>query len=361
MKKIIWTGIQCLIRPIKVRVNPITILLELTSKCNLKCKMCPRTENISDNIDIDFALGEMILQEIQPHKVIFSGRGEPFLNKDILKFIEYAKSKGAYLKILTNGTLITPELAREVVKLGTDCIEFSVDAARPETYKRIRGADFHQVLSGIEAFSKIQRRNVTTLQANFAIQSDNSHEMLDFARLMTDLGVKRVNYQMLYFSQETRNKKEELIGDLRFPSIMDNLKKLGKDTHLPKITWNVNIKEEGNNRQRNCIQPWYTTNICSNGDVVPCCLLMLFEQPIQRAVMGNLHQASNFMSIYNGSKYQHFRKQVKSGTCPLFTCKTCSFFGQREIIKAVPKFLFRTLRSRIFKKKEDLNHEFQSI
>lgn len=86
--------------------------IEITNKCNLKCRhcynesnsYCDNTMKLSDFYRVIDNLLKMGVPKIQ-----ITG-GEPFLNKDHLKkMLEYVVGKFSYIEIFTNGTLITEE------------------------------------------------------------------------------------------------------------------------------------------------------------------------------------------------------------------------------------------------------------
>ena len=102
------------------------VIWNLIRRCNLRCKHC-----YSTSLDIDFKdelTTEQIKSTIDDLKVahvpvlILSG-GEPLLRPDIYEITEYAKQKGFYLALSTNGTLINEE--------NIEAIKAAVDAGQP--------------------------------------------------------------------------------------------------------------------------------------------------------------------------------------------------------------------------------------
>ena len=57
--------------------------------------------------------------------------GEPFLDKQLVEKVRYAKQRGiAEVGMISNGSLITEEIARGMIDAGLDAINISVDAVR---------------------------------------------------------------------------------------------------------------------------------------------------------------------------------------------------------------------------------------
>ncbi len=65
--------------------------------------------------------------------------GEPFLDKQLVEKVRYAKSKGiAEVGMISNGSLITEDVARGMIDAGLDAINISVDAAGKEVFESTR-------------------------------------------------------------------------------------------------------------------------------------------------------------------------------------------------------------------------------
>ena len=93
--------------------NPYALYLEVTSLCNLRCKHCFFGYNENNYVaNDDMSTKEMLSlidDLVENHEICavnIMGK-EPFMNRDILKIIKHIKSYNLYLRIQTNGTLIT--------------------------------------------------------------------------------------------------------------------------------------------------------------------------------------------------------------------------------------------------------------
>jgi radical SAM protein with 4Fe4S-binding SPASM domain len=70
--------------------------------------------------------------------LLFSG-GEPLVRDDFWTLARHAKKRGLVTALSTNGTLITPEVARDLTNAGVEYAGVSLDGASPETHDRLRG------------------------------------------------------------------------------------------------------------------------------------------------------------------------------------------------------------------------------
>lgn len=89
-----------------VEVNP-------TELCNRTCAFCPRVDpeiypnqNLHMSLDTITALVEDLYKNNYKGRIVFSGMGEPTLNKNILEHIKVAKGKIRDIQIYTNGDKI---------------------------------------------------------------------------------------------------------------------------------------------------------------------------------------------------------------------------------------------------------------
>ena len=64
------------------------------------------------------------------------GNGEMFLHKNVMEFITIVKKSGCHCLANTNGTLISREMADELIKLQFDELRITTMAGTPEDYKR---------------------------------------------------------------------------------------------------------------------------------------------------------------------------------------------------------------------------------
>ena len=100
---------------------PIFAGIRVTSYCNMKCPHCFAQEQKMTMLLDNFKKAVDILVENELYKITITG-GEPFLNVDLLKMIEYVKSKELVVSLHTNGSLISDESVK-VLKEVLDEIE----------------------------------------------------------------------------------------------------------------------------------------------------------------------------------------------------------------------------------------------
>lgn len=121
------------------------VYIEVTNKCNLSCSTCMR--NVWDvqygrmeEDTFEKILGSLAGMDEKP-ELFFGGYGEPLSHPKILDMIGRAKEVGHHASLMTNGILLTAEIARKLIDLRLDMIWVSLDGASPECYTDVRLGD----------------------------------------------------------------------------------------------------------------------------------------------------------------------------------------------------------------------------
>ena len=133
------------------------VYVEPTNLCNLECRTCIRNvwdEPLGRMTRETFARIVEGLRAFSPTPtVFFGGFGEPLAHPDIVEMVAQAKALGAPVELITNGTLLTEDLSRQLIEAGLDVLWVSLDGATPESYADVRlGAALPQVLENLAGF-----------------------------------------------------------------------------------------------------------------------------------------------------------------------------------------------------------------
>jgi radical SAM protein with 4Fe4S-binding SPASM domain len=136
-----------------LRPSPVPSLryleVQLTNRCNLKCKHCYLGEPIRTDLPLSAVLSALEeFEQIQGLRVLFSG-GEPLLYPHLRALNEALPPHRIRKVLLTNGTLVTTKNYHDWCHF--DEIQFSLDGLEAG-HERIRGSGtFEQTMSGIKA------------------------------------------------------------------------------------------------------------------------------------------------------------------------------------------------------------------
>ncbi|OQW92806.1 MAG: radical SAM protein [Thiotrichaceae bacterium IS1] len=127
--------------------TPFLIYVDPSSACNFRCQFCPTghkdiiKESEYRRSVMNFDLFKKMILELgefdQPIKVLRMNKiGEPLLNKNLPKMIEFAKSSGfvKYIDLATNGALFSHDLLVKLLGAGLDRINISLEGINREQY-----------------------------------------------------------------------------------------------------------------------------------------------------------------------------------------------------------------------------------
>ncbi|NCQ90216.1 MAG: radical SAM protein [Microcystis aeruginosa LG13-03] len=150
-------------------IRPSYIRVIIGNTCNLKCVMCPyHSSSLKMTHTTDFFQGkkemswEMMKRLAQESgqaelPILIGSVEEPLLHPKLVDFIELCRQQGVpRVHLTTNGQLLDEKCSRALLKAGLTSIDISIDAATPETYKKIRGADLNRLECNIIDFVKIR-------------------------------------------------------------------------------------------------------------------------------------------------------------------------------------------------------------
>jgi MoaA/NifB/PqqE/SkfB family radical SAM enzyme len=202
---------------IELATGPEWVKLAHDASCNLSCPSC-RTQMIVANAErqalLDRMLHEFILPFCKDAKALdLSGDGDPFASRHYRAIMRETARTNPSLRIHlnTNGVLCDERAWVDCSLCGrVDDVHVSVDAARPETYSRVRrGGDFERLLRNLEFLSKLRTSGQLRLLALiFIVQRTNFREMPEFVDLAVRLSVDRVSFSAIQHWDRAMNRDE---------------------------------------------------------------------------------------------------------------------------------------------------------
>jgi radical SAM protein with 4Fe4S-binding SPASM domain len=310
-----------LTKPLVLKNKPVIAQIEPTSLCNLKCEMCIRDKIGVPIGSMNFEDFKKILDKLDSlFKVHLSGQGEPFINPDIFKMIDYANKRGITVFFTTNATKLSKEVIDKICRVEIGEIGISIDSTKKEKYEKIRkGANFEEVKNNIKNLVEELRKNgkKTILSTATVIMKNNLNEVSDFVILAKDLGIKKIGFQTMqekedYIKKYGSEAKKQAIRDFNA-----ELKEKIKEAKILADKYKISLIFD-QEKSTGCIWPWRSIYITWNGYVTPCCKILDYRKPY----FGNILK-EDFWKIWNGESYQGYRKLLRERKAPSL-CKGCS-------------------------------------
>ncbi|RCJ22424.1 radical SAM protein [Nostoc sp. ATCC 43529] len=152
-----------------IAVKPLYVRAIIGNTCNLKCLMCPyhspllkpnhTTDFFTGNKAMSWKMMEQLARECGEKEIplIIGNVEEPLLHPNLIDFIKLCRQQGVpRVHITTNGQLLDESRAKALLQAGITSIDISIDAAEPDTYWKVRGADLKLVESNVINFLRLR-------------------------------------------------------------------------------------------------------------------------------------------------------------------------------------------------------------
>ena len=125
--------------------NTCCTLLEVTARCNLRCRFCFADGNQSKDPPLEQVKGwiDDIVRKTGGTLLQLSG-GEPTLRDDLPQLVAHAKEAGCpYVQVNTNGMRLAqePEYLQALAEAGLDIVFLQFDGLTEEVYRTLRGRE----------------------------------------------------------------------------------------------------------------------------------------------------------------------------------------------------------------------------
>lgn len=284
---------------------PLFLHLDMNQKCNYKCPHCiigtpSEVFEYYDGENVDFNSFKKIIDEGSEYNCPSmepQGNNEPFLIKDLHKYINYAHKKG-FIDIMlnNNGSALTKRRSEEILDSGLTRLRFSLDAFTQKTYEKVRvgSIPLHRVIKNIETFLELRAKNnykLPLVGVNFCKMKQNEHEIDDF-----------INYW---------KSKVDMISIQTYVPPTPNIEKY-------KIYYSTDQLESEPISEFKCVQPFQRV-VIKNQSIAPCCVS--FNKDL---IIGKIGGKKAIHTAWHSEKMNKIRDLHKKGEFYLDkTCKDC--------------------------------------
>src|SRR4030042_6733918 len=325
-----WIKLEWLrkyLKKIKIKVRPfIAFQIEPTSRCQLKCIMCPRTVFSEEWVNGDMPLS--VYKKISRYfhlvdDIHIQGWGEPLLYPDLFDMIQIAKTENCKASLTTNGVLLTHNISEGLIKKGLDTIAGSIAGAMRETHESIRcGSHFEQIIDNIRTLSNLKlkmRSKTPKLVLSFLMTKTNIKELPEAVSLAKDLGINEFVATNLDYTPTQAQDDLKVFScnkqDVDFKNYIETARKRADKLNIPFRVYPL-VLEEVVMCEMNPLQIVF---ISFDGFVSPCVYLNMTKRgliprifcgqqhELQRLCFGNITE-KDFVEIWESDAYKNFRK-----------------------------------------------------
>ena len=296
--------------------QPRCAQLEITSKCNASCIICPREGMSRPIVDMDESLFKKCVDSVSGGYLVDLGlhlAGEPlmFPIDKLVELINYAKVKlnNTLISFFTNASLLTEEKSRKLIyNSELDVLNFSVDGGTKETYEKVRvGLNFDVVVNNIMVFVRINKENDGRIKThtNIVPLMENRSSFESYYSLFHDIGVDSVGGS----------------GVNNIGGFIDANSMRTPEQGIPKPN------------QAPCHRIFQHLNVLADGRVCICCLDFRGEH-----IIGDMNKEENLLDVWFSDylfdvRVKHLKKQ--RNTVPY--CTNCDYLDTLGMPEWWPK------------------------
>jgi len=289
---------------------PISISIEPTTSCNLRCPECPSGLR-SFTRPTGMLGGELFNRIIDELKdslsyLTFYFQGEPYLHPQFLEMVHYASARKIYTATSTNAHYLNEEMARRTIESGLDRLIISIDGTTQDSYQAYRiGGKLDKVIEGTKNIVHWKRKlksHTPFVVFQFLVVRQNEHQIEEVKKLGRELGVDQVIF-----------KTAQIYDYENGSDLMPTMTKYSR--YRKDATGKFSIK---NKLLNHCWKMWHSCVITWDGKVVPCC----FDKDAHHR-MGDLNNQS-FKTIWKSEKYSSFRSSLLKSRSEIEMCRNCT-------------------------------------
>jgi len=156
------------------KYSPRFAALNITDNCCFKCIMCDQWKTHTENELTTEKWKDVFrqLKKIGVNTVSFAG-GEPFMRKDLITLIAYARSLGMEAAVTTNGFLLNDNNIKEAISAGVKHFSISVDGVGSD-FDDIRGVDgaYEKVMESCRKLASYKDKGLISVHLYFVLMKD---------------------------------------------------------------------------------------------------------------------------------------------------------------------------------------------
>ncbi len=316
----------CQIQLIK---HPLSYLFwECTLRCNLNCRHCgsscgpervSKEELSTEEIKNAF---RTVAEDFNPKKITIAVTGgEPLLRKDIFEVMRYASELGFSWGMVTNGTLITPEIVNQMRKAKISTVSVSLDGLEnSHNWLRKNKSAFKRTVDGIKLL--VSSKSFNAIEIISCINQVNFEELKLIYQMCKNLGVDKLRISTISPIGRAKGNSKLFLNGNQLLYLLKYIKNKRKKKNKPEVSFCdegfLGLEYEGEVRDQLffCWAGIRVGSILYNGDIAACPNLSR-----EHTRQGNVRQ-DRFSEIWK-KKYELFRNRNwrKCGYC-----KNCTWW-----------------------------------
>ena len=305
------------ILPLKM---PLGLCIEPTNICNFKCIQCPVSlphfrQTVGELGHMDMALYRKVLRDIAAmgklKNLNLYGDGEPLANPNIVEMIKTARDMDVadLITVTTNGSLLTEDLARDLLSSGLTYLRVSIYALDDDELLRITSTN-------------TKTSHIYDNLATFRAMRDKTGQQTPFlyVKMLDTYSDANDRFKQLYQPIADQTNIETPMNWNGYEGL-DLISKVDSEGKTDQTKIQGFYEESGKSGvKRCCTTAFHSLNIKRNGDVTICIV-----DWNKGTMVGNIEEES-LSQIWYGQRLTDFRRmQIEDRRHENVSCKHCNY------------------------------------
>ncbi|GAB4412609.1 MAG: radical SAM protein [Thermodesulfovibrionales bacterium] len=299
--------------------------IEPTSRCQLRCVMCPRTAFLDEWESGDMPLS--VYKKMSTHfhlaeDIHLQGWGEPLLHPHLFEMVRIAKADECRVSLTTNGVLLSHSISERLIRENVDIVAVSIAGATKDTHEGIRcNSNFEGLIDNVKTLSSLKaemRTERPKLVFSFLMTKTNIKELPEAVGLAKDAGANElVATNLDYTPTKIQDDLKVFSCDRINPDFkisIEQTKKRAEGLNIPFRVYPLEMEEvlmcELNPLRivffshDGCVSPCVYLNQTKKGSIQRIFCGSHYE--IQRLCFGSIVER-DFMEVWDSNDYKGFR------------------------------------------------------
>lgn len=304
-------------------IAPSFVDLHLSDVCNQHCIGCAFNEHRESEImpEDKFRKAADILMDNGVKSFAFCGGGEPCTARYLVNAWNHITDRDCYFSMLTNGSLLTPEIMETMISKGT-FIRISLEASNPKDYAKYKQVDkdqFYKVLSNTAQLVLIKQTSGSqcSVGIKFAVSKTlrGKQHYIDGINLAERLNVDRLTFRAIRGTSEELDAADSIEES---ELLNDAINVLKPECRVAKSL----VKTSFTKVPKCWLSPIHTV-MNWKGDLFICCYYYFRRE---RHLIGNIFE-QDFKELWYSDRHKQLIKDIRPEECHTVDCK---FFAYHD-------------------------------
>jgi MoaA/NifB/PqqE/SkfB family radical SAM enzyme len=314
---------------------PIEASIDPVNDCQLNCFFCNGTDvrNRKTRMTTDHLLQlcEFIIGW-GVRGICFAGGGEPTMHEALGDIFGFLKAKGMPTAIITNGLFLDDKQLGSIA-VNSEWIGVSVDCAKAETYKKMKGSDrFEEVRRNIIALTGYFPKEVTF---KFLINTVNQFEIYDAIKLAAQIGCHGIHIRPVSF--RNFQEKEE---DFNLPEINAQVEAgfadFGSRIRIFAVRHKFNEQMHVKFPFKKCMATPIMPIFQGNGTVTLC----IDRKADDSLILCRHDNVSEILKVWGSDYHKALIDKINLAECPKCTIQHCQEQYEKAIVEDRMNYAF---------------------